>query len=461
MLFSSALFILYFLPVFLLVYVLVPTQWKNATALVASMLFYAWGAPIFCFVLLLSGSLDYGLSKRIEMGNGKLWLTIGVLVNVLTLFVFKYFNFFVDNLREVVEGFGLHFPAIAEIALPLGISFFTFQKLSYLVDVHRKTTPSARSWTDYLLYVFLFPQLIAGPIVRYKDLAGQIVDRSENDTYAYKLAGFQRFVLGLVKKVFIADLLAPLADTAFATVDLDWFTAVLGLLAFSFQIYYDFSGYSDMAIGLGMLMGFRFPENFNWPYVAQGFRDFWRRWHITLSTWLRDYLYYPLGGSKTAKHIVIRNLWVVFLLSGLWHGASWHFVLWGAWHGLFITIDRYTNFFKRLNPVSSALLTFVLVAFGWVWFRAESSHHAISFYQGLLTGGASDTMLVSSKEWLILAVAIIFAFIPSRWHGAVRSFHGENQRQIPLKTLVAVLLLLLCLGQIGLQEAQPFIYFRF
>jgi alginate O-acetyltransferase complex protein AlgI len=460
-LFNSALFILWFLPAFLLVYTFVPMRWKNLTALLSSMVFYAWGAPIFCFVLLLSGSIDFALSKKIATGKGRGWLAIGILINVLTLFVFKYFNFFVDNLRQIIEGLGMNFPLIAEVALPLGISFFTFQKLSYLIDVHRKTTPPAHSITDYLLFVFLFPQLIAGPIVRYKDLAEQINDRAATDTYAYKLAGFQRFVLGLVKKVFIADLLAPLADTAFATAQLDWFTAVLGLLAFTFQIYYDFSGYSDMAIGLGMLMGFRFPENFDWPYVARGFRDFWRRWHITLSTWLRDYLYYPLGGSRTEKGIVLRNLWIVFLISGLWHGASWHFVVWGAWHGLFISIDRYTNFFRRLNPVASALLTFALVSLGWVWFRSAGWSEALTYFQGLVAGGTADTMFVSSKQWVVLSVAIVFAFIPSKLHASVRAFHGENLKNLPLKTLIALAMLLMCLGQIGLMEAQPFIYFRF
>ncbi|MEX2597528.1 MAG: MBOAT family O-acyltransferase [Salibacteraceae bacterium] len=461
MLFSSAIFIVWFLPLFIIAYLLAPYRFKNAVALAGSFLFYVWGAPIFYLILLVSASIDYFLSKRMASQTSQWPLVVGIGMNVATLFVFKYFNFFIDNARTIVTGLGMNFPIIAEIALPLGISFFTFQKISYLIDVRRNECLPAKNIFDYYLFVFLFPQLIAGPIVRYKELESQIKDRRDQDNAAFKLGGFQRFALGLAKKVLIADTLATVADQAFSNTELGVFSSILGLMAYAFQIYYDFSGYTDMAIGLGMLMGFRFPENFNWPYLAHGFRDFWRRWHITLSTWMRDYLYHPLGGNRGTHAQVIRNLWIVFLLSGLWHGASWNFVIWGVWHGLFITIDRYTRFFSRMPQVPAALLTFALVCFGWIWFRAPDLFSAMDYYERIFSFETNASIEVSSRQWFILIIATVFAFLPAGTHQWVRSFHGDNQKAVLLKTTVAVAFLVLCLGQIAISESQPFIYFRF
>lgn len=461
MLFSSIIFLVWFLPLFLLVYHFAPARLKNGTALLGSFIFYAWGAPIFCAVLLLSSIIDFIIAQKFDGVHRQKWLTAGLIVNVGTLFIFKYFNFFADNFKAIAESLGFGFPSYMAIALPLGISFFTFQKISYLMDVYRKATPRSTSVLDYLLYVFLFPQLIAGPIVRYKDIAHQLSGRGNHDNWGMKLAGLQRFSLGLAKKVLIADGLAPLADAAFATHDIGAIGAILGLLAYTFQIYFDFSGYTDMAIGLGMLMGFRFPENFNWPYAAVGFQDFWRRWHMTLSAWMRDYLYFPLGGNRKGKWIVFRNLWIVFLLSGLWHGASWNFIVWGAWHGLFLTIDRFTTFFKRTNHFAASLLTFALVMLGWIWFRASSIEAAMDYFEQLITFKKYAIIDVTPRAWLMLFLATLFSFLPPKSHHLMRSFHGHNERHMVLKTLLACMLFILCLGQIAISDGQPFIYFRF
>ena len=460
-LFSSTIFLIWFLPIFLIAYLAVPKRFKNATALLGSLVFYAWGAPIFCGVLMVSAGLDYLISLRIGNGKARALLFAGVAVNVATLFVFKYFNFFLENAQVVASSIGFVFPTYMEIALPLGISFFTFQKISYLVDVYRGDAEKADSYWDYLLYVALFPQLIAGPIVRFKEIAHQIRDRSENETWVLKLAGFQRFSLGLVKKVLIADVLGQLADHAFAAEELGMLKALVGLLGFTFQIYFDFSAYSDMAIGLGLMMGFKLPENFDWPYAAFGFRSFWRKWHMTLSAWMRDYLYFPLGGNMDGMAKTIRNLWIVFLLSGLWHGASWNFVIWGIWHGFFITLDRYTNFFKRHNPWVGGLLTFALVMLSWVWFRAETLGDALHYFGELLSWDRMTDFEVSTRQWFTLAIAISFAFLPPTMHNAALHYHGDDGRRLIVKTVVSFLFILLCLGQLAISDGQPFIYFRF
>lgn len=461
MLFSSTIFLTWFLPIFLIAYLSVPQKLKNTTALLGSLIFYAWGAPIFCLVLVVSSAIDHFLSKGLDGPRSKLLLSIGVGVNVLTLFVFKYFNFFMENAHMVADAFGFGFPTYMQIALPLGISFFTFQKISYLVDVYRRDAEPARSYWDYLLYVALFPQLIAGPIVRFKDIAGQIIDRSENETWVLRLAGFQRYALGLLKKVLIADVLGVLADHAFAADQLGTLNAIVGLLGFSFQIYFDFSAYSDMAIGIGLMMGFRLPENFDWPYAAHGFRSFWRKWHMTLSTWMRDYLYHPLGGNRVGYIKTIRNLWIVFLISGLWHGASWNFVVWGMWHGFFLTLDRNTQFFKRYNPWVGGLMTFGLVTLGWIFFRAETFGDVMHYFRELLRWDLSEEMTISSREWFTLMVATVFAFLPPTLHDAARHYHGDDGKRMVVKTMMSILFIILCLGQLAVTGEQPFIYFRF
>ena len=461
MLFNSPLFILYFLPVLSVAYYLVPNHWKNAVALVASISFYAWGAPTFALILIVSGIFDYYLSKKFQSSRALPWLCLGLTYNLSTLFLFKYFNFFIENVHDVFGVLGLGLNAHFELILPIGISFFTFQKISYLVDVYRGDSERADSLPNYLLFVSLFPQLIAGPIVRYKEIANQLNNRFETDNWQYRQGGFYRFVIGLSKKVLIADALIPIVSDSFGESEISAPQAWIGLLAYTMQIYFDFSGYSDMAIGLGRMMGFRFPENFNWPYIAKGFHDFWGRWHITLSNFMRDYLYIQLGGNRNGKWLTTRNLWIVFLLSGLWHGASWTFVIWGAWHGLFLTIDRFTSIFRKLPSAISQVLTLLLVMLGWVWFRSETMHEALVFFHSLFRWNEFEISL-SNRAWFVLGLGLLFSVIPAVSRLNLEGvFESNNNRSDLYKSFFVFTLLILCLGQMALSHGQPFIYFRF
>jgi len=386
MVFSSIYFLLYFLPIFLLLYFISPERWKNGVALLASCFFYMWGAPEFFFFVLFSLVVDFYLVKLIEYSEGRLrkrllWTVIGFDVGILL--VAKYLNFFVDNLNAVAHAIGNNGINIAAIALPIGISFITFQKLSYILDCYnRKVKPLDDLW-DYVLYILLFPQLIAGPIVRFNEIADQLKDRSANNTIDDKLSGLIRFIIGLSKKVLIANTLGEVVDDIFMQspdligTPMAW----LGIVAYSFQIYYDFSGYSDMAIGIARMLGFRFPENFNFPYISQNITEFWRRWHITLSNWMRDYLYIPLGGNRVSSNRLYLNLCIVFLISGFWHGAAWTFIFWGAFHGFFLVLDRLflVNFLKRLGKIPSVILTYLVVLIGWIFFRSPNFSYAFDY----------------------------------------------------------------------------------
>lgn len=378
MIFSSSFFLLFFLPVFLLLYHLVNKKFKNLVILVASIFFYSWGAPKFVFVILGSTILDFYIVQKLyrteKLNIRKLLLFSSVFINLGLLLYFKYSNFFIDNVNTVLAAFGEKNIKWTAVALPIGISFYTFQTLTYSIDVYRKVHAPLKKVTDYLLYIMSFPQMIAGPIVRFNLVADQITNRVE--TVDDKLIGFYRFCIGLAKKVLLANVLGEQADLIMGgdLASLNFSTAWLGILCYTFQIYFDFSGYSDMAIGLGRIMGFKFPENFNSPYTSGSITEFWRRWHITLGTFMRDYLYIPLGGSRvSSKARLFFNLWIVFLLSGLWHGASWNFVIWGAYHGLFLIFDRLflMKFYDKIGRFPSMIITFFIVMIGWVVFRLE------------------------------------------------------------------------------------------
>lgn len=475
MVFSSILFLFYFLPLFLLIYALAPMRARNAVALGGSLLFYAWGAPIFVFALIASALGDHILGLQMAKASpGKdrqKWLAIGLVLNAGLLLYFKYANFFVENLSTALASLGTTPPAWTAVALPIGISFFTFQKISYLVDVYRGTSKPLKHFHNYLLFVAFFPQLIAGPIVRFREIADQIVDRAASSHVDNRINGFFRFGIGLAKKVLIADVLAVQADLYF-TADpalLSTGQAWIGIIAYTFQIYFDFSGYSDMAIGLGRIMGFTFPENFNFPYIARNITEFWRRWHITLSNWMRDYLYIPLGGNRVSKARLFVNLWLVFLISGFWHGASWNFVIWGAFHGFFLIADRLfmLKVTQTIGRVPSMLLTFLIVLIAWVFFRAENLSLALG-YLGSMAGAGLGSFVAdapTSRFWFILILAICFAFmgiIPK-----IETWQETYERsinkpvQLLLKGLTIVLLLALCAGEIAATDFSPFIYFRF
>lgn len=480
MVFSSLVFLFVFLPLLLVIYYGAAARFRNAVALVGSYLFYAWGEPVFVFVLFLSSLVDYGLSRLMPEDDGKesskrkLVLSASIFFNVGVLFFFKYANFAVAQFSDLFISFGRSPIHWEHIALPIGISFFTFQKLSYMVDVYRGVVAPARSFSTFALYVALFPQLIAGPIIRYHDVARQLESRQHSVEKFSE--GIWRFVLGLSKKVLIANVMGYVADAAFnprQMVELPSICLWLGVIAYAYQIYFDFSGYSDMAIGLGRMMGFEFLENFNRPYIALSFTDFWHRWHISLSNWMREYLYIPLGGNRKSPSRTYINLWIVFLLSGLWHGAAWTFVIWGAYHGLFLTLEKIwakvSNF--RLPAPIRQLLTFLLVCFGWIFFRADSLGQALDYLTGLFRW-QTFTFSALPYSWLaVLNNRVIFVYIVasviSFWpinEDALRSPYRQWQdwlAKVPIKHSLGIILFVLSVCSLVNMEFNPFIYFRF
>lgn len=342
MVFSSLLFIFIFLPAVLFLYYCAPKRIKNLVLFLTSLVFYAWGEPVYIVIMLLSTVTDYSFGlllshSRLNPAQRKWIVVCSVIVNLSLLSYFKYADFLINNVNGLL---GTHIP-LTELALPIGISFYTFQSMSYIIDVYRGTAKAQRNWIDFGTFVALFPQLVAGPIVQYNTLAEQLRKRSVNiELFA---EGIRRFIIGLAKKVLLANNIGMLWHTVSSS-DLGTMpvmTAWLGIIAFAFQIYFDFSGYSDMAIGLGLMFGFRFNENFNKPYIAQSITDFWRRWHISLSSWFRDYVYIPLGGNRRGLGIQLRNILVVWLLTGLWHGANWNFILWGLYFGIILMIEKW------------------------------------------------------------------------------------------------------------------------
>lgn len=475
MVFSSTLFLLYFFPLFLLVYYLADTKYKNAVILFFSICFYMWGAPRFVIVILASVILDYYLSHSIYNAEGKkknILLIFSVCINIGVLLYFKYANFFVDNINTLLYNFGASGPIKwTAIALPIGISFFTFHELSYIIDVYRGVNKPMKRIIDYAVYILLFPQLIAGPIIRYKEIANQIIDRHHQETIDNKLTGFFRFVIGLSKKVLIANVLGEQVDIIFAMAptDVSTYLAWIGIVAYSFQIYFDFSGYSDMAIGIARMIGIIFPENFDNPYISRNITEFWRRWHISLSRWMRDYLYIPLGGNKVkTKARLYFNLWLVFIISGLWHGAAWSFIIWGAFHGLFLVADRLflLKITERIGKIPSMFLTYFIVLIGWVFFRSETLEYSANFLSIMFGFSKTNNFpLMDFKFYFILILAGIFSFsgVFNRIHN-IQNFvlyRSPSVSQTFVFSISCIALLILCIGSIASSGFNPFIYFRF
>lgn len=416
MLFTSPVFLFGFLPLVLAMHYLAPTRLKNAVLLFASLLFYTWGETLYVLLMLVSILANYCFGLAIDHSRQsrypRLWLAIGVATNLVLLAAFKYANFLVDNVNVLLQWAEIPPLVLAPVHLPLGISFFTFQAMSYIIDVYRGQVTAQKKLTHVALYISLFPQLIAGPIVRYHDIARQIVERHIDS--ALFISGVRRFLMGLAKKLLIANSMGQVATTAFSTssTELGFALAWLGIICYALQIYFDFSGYSDMAIGLGRMLGFRFQENFNYPYIAASLQDFWRRWHISLSRWFRDYLYIPLGGNRLGVARTYFNLMLVFFLCGLWHGASWNFVIWGMIHGCFLVLERglFGDFLNWLwRPLRHAY-TLIVVCFAWVFFRAETLPQAFSYCAALL--GMGDTAPVAGfVERIILKPDILAALL--------------------------------------------------
>jgi alginate O-acetyltransferase complex protein AlgI len=476
MIFSSAVFLFLFLPVVLAVYFLLPARLRNLWLLGTSLVFYAWGEPRFVLVMLASIGANYFLALRIgrskDAGGRKAYMALAVVANLGLLVVFKYADFLVGNLNALLEPLRLAPLSLPGIALPVGISFFTFQALSYVIDVYRREVPVQRNPLDLGLYIALFPQLIAGPIVRYHDVARQLVERVvTRQGFAY---GVERFVAGLGKKVLIANTLAVQADLVFA-IPADQLTAPvawLGVVCYTLQIYFDFSGYSDMAIGLGYMFGFRFLENFSHPYVAQSITEFWRRWHISLSTWFRDYLYVPLGGNRGSALRTYRNLVLVFFLCGLWHGASWSFVVWGLLHGFLLVVERMglARIMARWPRALRHVWTLFFVMIAWVFFRADSLPQAEGFLRAMFglspaTGVEHSLALYIDGPTILALVAGAVGSTPvlafARQHLNARSSR-PNDALIGASEVVALsIVLLACSMMLAAGTYNPFIYFRF
>ena len=471
MVFSSNIFLFFFLPIFLIAYFITPHKFRNYTLLLFSLVFYAYGAPDFVFLLVGECVVNYflvrGMAQTEKTGAKKLLCALSVIMALGLLFYFKYANFFMENLNALLGWMHQEPVGWMKVALPIGISFFTFQSITYTIDVYRGTTPASQKLTDYVLYIMMFPQLIAGPIVNYNSVAAQLVERSS--TMEDRVLGFYRFVIGLAKKVLIANTMALYADQVFG---MDYGnmasgTAWIGILAYTFQIYFDFSGYSDMAIGLGKMMGFRFPENFNDPYTSRSVTEFWKRWHMTLGNFIMNYLYIPLGGNRKGKGRMYFNLWLCFLLSGLWHGASWNFVLWGAFHGFFICADKLflKNALKKTGTIPSVIITFFLVAMGWVLFRVDTAADAGAYYQALFAIKGGLTVAGDAQFWCTFALAVVFSFLTLSPLGQkLQDNIFADSYSKPLSwTMFAITLVLFILsaGSLCVSDFNPFIYFRF
>lgn len=477
MLFNSLVFLFVFLPLCLLAYYLVPRVLRNAVLLLFSLVFFAWGGVAYTLLLLLSMALNYFTALGIAYVRDA-WrrrvLIAGIALNLGLLVWFKYAGFLGENLNLLLQWSGRALFTIEALALPVGISFYTFHGLSYITDVYRRSTPVQRNPVDMALYISLFPQLIAGPIIRYNQIAEQLGQRRFD--YGKVVAGLERFIIGLAKKVLVANNLALAADTLWGVQfsDMSQSTAWLAVICYTLQIYTDFSAYSDMAIGLAALFGFTFPENFNFPYTARSMKDFWARWHISLSTWFRDYVYIPLGGNRGTVWQTYRNLFAVFLLTGFWHGASWNFIFWGLFHGVFLTIERIWPIKgeRWWSRMLAHLYTVFVFTMSWVPFRAETLGDTWAMYQRLFDFSAFtahkyndyiQASLFNRELLLVLLVAVLGAAGVWRWQGKrLEMLSGWSVRLWDMACLGFLIgIFWLCCMQIVAGSYSPFIYFRF
>ena len=465
MVFSSLVFLFVFLPLIICLYYLSKDKYKNYLLLVASLFFYAWGEPTYIVIMILSiiANFIFGRQVSIENKYRKIWLTISVIFNIGMLGVFKYTGFFIDNLNNI---FNLNIMN-PQIALPLGISFFTFQAMSYVIDVYRHDAKVQNNIFNMALYISLFPQLVAGPIVRYQTIADQIIEREHNLLKFEK--GIGRFILGLSKKVILANSLGLLADSVFSTNinDIAILSSWLGIISYSLQIFFDFSGYSDMAIGLGQMFGFEFLENFNYPYISKSASEFWRRWHISLGSWFRDYVYIPLGGSRKGKVRTYINLFIVWFLTGFWHGASWTFIAWGLYFGILIAIEK--AFLEKLlekvwNPIRHIYLI-IIVMIGWIFFRADNFNYAFG-YIGSLFGSKgqllynNDTLRYMNDYWYIIIISIIGSMPIFKILISKVKCKDTNIYHI-IKGLILMILFVYISITLVNSTYNPFLYFRF
>lgn len=465
MLFSSLTFLFIFLPIVITLYYLVNATFRNLILLVASLVFYAWGEPEYLIVMLVTIIINYVGARIIEVSSRKaIPLALTIAADLGFLFFFKYIDFFINNVNAILHS-NIDF---VRIALPIGISFYTFQSISYLADVYRGDVRAQKDIYKLALYICLFPQLIAGPIVKYHDVEAQINNREHN--FRIFIRGVKRFIIGLSKKVIIANTLAKVVDEIYAmqpdhvSTPMAWIASLL----YPFQLYFDFSGYSDMAIGLGLIFGFTFKENFNYPYISKSITEFWRRWHISLSSWFREYLYIPLGGNRKGEKRQLINIGIVFFLTGMWHGASWTFIVWGLWHGLFNILEKITGWnkekeSKKLTLLQHAYAIFVVFV-GWILFRAENFSQAWMFIRKAFLINPqfknlySADYFISAKDWIVVLIAIamsvpLFNHVPT---------HIKEWRLTNIAANICLIAMFaLCIVSLVSSSYNPFIYFRF
>lgn len=472
MVFSTPIFLFAFLPFTILLYYFSQEKLRNLILLAVSLIFYAWGEPYAVILMIFSITINYMFGLLVDKSTRpvlqKTVLILSVIANLGILIIFKYSSFIIINLNTLLST-NLPDP---QIPLPIGISFFTFQAMSYVIDVYRKDGNVQKNYFSLALYISFFPQLIAGPIVRYKDIDNQIRNRSVN--YRQMASGIQRFLIGLSKKVLISNVVGELVDNLFI-VSMDYWTTGISwlvIICYTLQIYFDFSAYSDMAIGLGRMFGFEFLENFNYPYNATSIRDFWRKWHISLSTWFRDYLYIPLGGSRCATWRIYLNQLIVFFLCGLWHGSSWNFVIWGLIHGLFLVLERIGlgNFVNKLWKPLQHVYTLLIVMIGWVFFRAETLSSAtqmltIMFGSGAKLSGYNLSQYITPLLLIVIIIGVIISSgYPTKILGNLENKykHTKNMHIIAcFKIACLTILMILSFSSIASGAYNPFIYFRF
>lgn len=465
MLFSSMTFIFLFMPIVCATYLLAKKSLQNTLLLIASLIFYAWGGPNYLAIMLLTILINYTGALYIDrtQTHKKAFLTLTVIANLGILIYFKYCAFLIENINGLLP----YDLPLLEVIMPIGISFYTFQAMSYVIDVYRGEVKAQRNIYKLALYISLFPQLVAGPIVKYHDVDHQIDNRTV--TFRKVAYGTKRFIIGLSKKMLLANTLGAVADKIFSQpVDqFDSATAWIGAVAYALQLFYDFSGYSDMAIGLGYIFGFKFLENFNYPYISRSITEFWRRWHISLSTWFKEYLYIPLGGNRISPIRTYVNLFIVFLATGIWHGASWNFIVWGLWNGLFIIIERITNWHKKDGPVIRFIqhgYTIFVFLIGWVMFRAPDMTYAWDYLKNMfgfiLNHNIAHDLIYYVDHIEIIAFGIaIMCSMP-----LFTKMLTVSDKHVVLKSLInawLIVLFILSTALIASSTYNPFIYFRF
>ena len=470
MVFSSILFLFYFLPVVLTIYFLSPRRIRNYILFISSLLFYSWGEPRYIWIMIFSTVLDYTCGRMInrnklqeEFKKAKAWLMVSVTINLSLLVFFKYSDFLIVNINNIL---GLDI-ALLNIALPIGISFYTFQTMSYTIDVYRDDTKVQNNIINFGTYVTLFPQLIAGPIVRYQTISEEIDNRKE--TYDLFAEGMKRFILGLSKKVLLANNIGLIWNNISSGMyEMSILTAWIGIIAFGFQIYFDFSGYSDMAIGIGKMLGFNFLENFNYPYMSKSVTEFWRRWHISLGTWFREYVYIPLGGNRNGLKAQIRNILVVWILTGIWHGANWNFLIWGLYFGIILILEKLflLDILKKIPSVFARVYLLFLILISWAIFAFDSIREGVNYIKVLF--GLNGASLYNTESIYLLYTNIILLIIlsfastdmPKRIWNNLSSRYRESMSWI-VENVFLLFVLILSISCLVDQSYNPFLYFRF